>query len=48
VSGLASGALFLGESLAPMQAIGVALVLVGLVVNLYGAQICARWQRNSD
>jgi O-acetylserine/cysteine efflux transporter len=48
VSGLASGALFLGESLAPMQAIGVALVLVGLVVNLYGAQMRARWLRGSD
>jgi O-acetylserine/cysteine efflux transporter len=38
VSGLASGAIFLGETLAPMQAVGVGLVLVGLVVNVYGAQ----------
>jgi O-acetylserine/cysteine efflux transporter len=39
VSGLVSGALFLGESLAPMQAVGAALVLAGLVVNLYGARL---------
>ncbi len=42
VSGLASGALFLGESLAPMQALGVGLVLAGLVVNVYGARIVRR------
>jgi O-acetylserine/cysteine efflux transporter len=42
VSGLASGALFLGESLAAMQVAGVLLVLAGLVVNVYGARIRAR------
>jgi O-acetylserine/cysteine efflux transporter len=42
VSGLASGALFLGESLAAMQIAGVLLVLAGLVVNVYGARIRAR------
>jgi len=42
VSGLASGALFLGESLAPMQAIGAALVLAGLIVNVYGSRIRGR------
>jgi O-acetylserine/cysteine efflux transporter len=36
VSGLASGAFFLGESLAPLQALGAALVLAGLIVNVYG------------
>ena len=44
VSGLASGALFLGETLAPLQAIGVAFVLGGLIVNLYGAQLRARFR----
>lgn len=39
VSGLASGALFLGESLAPMQLAGVGLVLAGLAVNVYGARM---------
>jgi O-acetylserine/cysteine efflux transporter len=38
VSGLASGAAFLGESLAPMQAAGVLLILAGLVVNVYGVR----------
>jgi O-acetylserine/cysteine efflux transporter len=45
VSGLASGALFLGETLAPMQAAGVGLVLAGLVVNIYGLSIGAWWKR---
>ena len=36
VSGLASGALLLGESLAPLQALGAGLVLAGLIVNVYG------------
>ena len=35
VSGLVSGALFLGEELAPLQFVGAALVLVGLTWNLY-------------
>jgi O-acetylserine/cysteine efflux transporter len=41
VSGLASGALFLGESLSPTQMAGVALVFVGLVVNVYGLRMRA-------
>ena len=39
VSGLASGAFFLGEGLAPLQMMGVALVLVGLAENVFGAQL---------
>ncbi len=42
VSGLASGALFLGERLASSQAAGVALVFAGLLVNVYGMRIW-RW-----
>jgi len=42
VSGLASGALFLGESLAPLQAAGVGLVFVGLAVTVYGGRWRAR------
>jgi len=42
VSGLASGALFLGESLAPLQALGAALVLAGLATNVYGARLRGR------
>lgn len=45
VSGLTSGALFLGESLAPAQAAGVALVFAGLAVNVYGARLRARTLR---
>ena len=44
VSGLASGALFLDESLAPMQAAGVLLILAGLVVNVYGVRML-NWLR---
>jgi O-acetylserine/cysteine efflux transporter len=41
VSGVASGAIFLGESLAPLQAVGGALVFAGLVENVYGPRIRA-------
>jgi O-acetylserine/cysteine efflux transporter len=43
VSGLASGAAFLGEGLAPLQALAVALVLAGLIVNVYGARLPRRF-----
>jgi O-acetylserine/cysteine efflux transporter len=46
VSGLASGALFLGESLAPMQAVGALLVFAGLVENVYGPRLRA-WVRDT-
>jgi O-acetylserine/cysteine efflux transporter len=39
VSGLASGAILLGESLAPVQAVGVTLVFAGLVENVFGADL---------
>ncbi|HET9337594.1 MAG TPA: EamA family transporter [Casimicrobiaceae bacterium] len=42
VTGLASGALFLGERLAPMQAVGGALVFAGLAVNVVGPRV-GRW-----
>ena len=45
VSGLASGWLFLGESLAPIQALGVVLVLAGLVVNVYGGRLAPLFWR---
>ncbi len=38
VSGLICGALLLQERLAPMQWLGVAIVLAGLVINVYGAR----------
>jgi len=44
VSGLASGAILLGESLAPMQAVGAGLVLAGLGVNIYGGRFLSRAQ----
>lgn len=39
VAGLASGALLLGETLAPLQIVGVALVFAGLAENTYGARL---------
>ena len=39
VSGLVSGAIFLNEGLAPLQIAGVALVLLGLAENVFGAQL---------
>jgi O-acetylserine/cysteine efflux transporter len=41
VSGLASGTLFLDESLVPLQAVGALLVFAGLATNIYGAQFMA-------
>jgi len=38
VSGLVGGALFLGETLAPLQFVGAALVLAGLAWNVLGPQ----------
>lgn len=38
VSGLVSGAVFLDESLAPLQLTGAALVLAGLAWNVFGTQ----------
>ncbi|GIK86810.1 MAG: EamA family transporter [Burkholderiales bacterium] len=43
VAGLASGAVFLRETLAPLQALGVALVFAGLAVNVLGARMQAGW-----
>jgi O-acetylserine/cysteine efflux transporter len=37
VSGLVSGAVFLGEGLTPLQLAGAALVFAGLAWNVYGA-----------
>ncbi|HEX5865186.1 MAG TPA: EamA family transporter [Casimicrobiaceae bacterium] len=45
VSGLASGATFLSEGLAPLQMIGVALVLLGLAENVFGAQLRTWFRR---
>jgi O-acetylserine/cysteine efflux transporter len=44
VSGLASGALLLGEALVPLQAAGVALVFAGLAVNVVGMRMQAGWR----
>ena len=41
VSGLASGALLVGERLAPLQIAGAALVLAGLAWNVYGPRLRA-------
>lgn len=45
VTGLASGAIFLGEGLAPLQMLGVALVLIGLAENVFGSGLRARLRR---
>ncbi|MCC7326454.1 MAG: EamA family transporter [Burkholderiales bacterium] len=48
VAGLGSGAIFLGEGLAPVQFGGVALVLAGLVYNVFGAQARSWLARSLD
>ena len=47
VVGLASGVIFLGEGLAPLQLLGVALVLAGLAENVFGESLRRRL-RNRD
>ncbi|MGH8798778.1 MAG: EamA family transporter [Casimicrobiaceae bacterium] len=47
VSGLASGALFVGESLAPVQALGAVLVFAGLAENMFDAELRALLARRS-
>jgi O-acetylserine/cysteine efflux transporter len=47
VSGLASGAIVLGEALAPLQIAGVALVLLGLAENVFGSQLRG-WLRRAE
>lgn len=42
VSGIASGAIVLGESLSALQAAGALLVFAGLAVNVYGHRLRAR------
>src|SRR5215472_14025096 len=46
VSGLASGAIFLDEGLAPLQVAGVVLVLAGLAENMFGVRLRA-WLRGA-
>jgi len=48
VSGLVSGAIFLGDELALAQFAGVALVLAGLAWNVFGAQARAWLARSFD
>ncbi len=48
VSGLVSGAVFLGEGLASLQLAGVAFVLAGLAWNVYGSQARAWLARTID
>jgi O-acetylserine/cysteine efflux transporter len=45
VSGLASGAIFLGEGLAGLQVAGVVLVFLGLAENVFGTQLRAWLKR---
>ncbi|HEY8908632.1 MAG TPA: EamA family transporter [Rhodoferax sp.] len=42
--GLSTGWLVFGESLQPVHFAGGALLMVGLLVNLFGAPLLARWQ----
>jgi O-acetylserine/cysteine efflux transporter len=48
VSGIASGVIFLGEGLAPLQIVGALLVLAGLAENVFGARLRASMRRGAD
>ncbi|MEO8738792.1 MAG: EamA family transporter [Casimicrobiaceae bacterium] len=47
VSGVISGVLLLGETLAPMQMLGALLIFAGLIENVYGPRLRA-WLRRSS
>ena len=46
ISGLVSGALVLGETLSPVQAVGALLVFAGLATNVYGPRLLARLRKD--
>jgi len=48
ITGFLSGALFLGESLAPLQAVGAVLVFAGLAVNVYGLALSSWLARKRE
>jgi O-acetylserine/cysteine efflux transporter len=45
VVGVLTSALLLGERLSLLQAAGSVLLLAGLVVNVFGGMLLARWRR---
>jgi O-acetylserine/cysteine efflux transporter len=45
VVGISSAALLLGERLGPLQMIGAALVMVGLLINVWGGRLLDSWRR---
>jgi len=47
VFGLASASLVLGEAFGPLESLGAALVLVGLLVHVFGGRILHRGERSS-
>jgi O-acetylserine/cysteine efflux transporter len=47
VFGMTSGVIFLGESIGMREALGAALVIAGLIVNVFGPRVAARLRRGS-
>jgi O-acetylserine/cysteine efflux transporter len=45
VIGLSAAWLLLGEALAPLQIIGAAIVMLGLLINVFGGRVLAQWRR---
>jgi O-acetylserine/cysteine efflux transporter len=48
MAGLAAAAILLGETVSPLEIVGSALVLVGLVLNLVGPRLAAGWRRGDQ
>ncbi|GGC99117.1 EamA family transporter [Undibacterium terreum] len=45
VIGLSTAWILLGEALNPLQLLGAAIVMCGLVINVFGAKLLAQWRR---
>jgi O-acetylserine/cysteine efflux transporter len=45
VVGLSAAWLLLGEALKSLQIIGAAIVMLGLLINVFGPRMLAQWRR---
>jgi O-acetylserine/cysteine efflux transporter len=45
VIGLSAAWLLLGEALKPLQMAGAAIVMLGLLINVFGGRVLASWRR---
>jgi O-acetylserine/cysteine efflux transporter len=47
IFGFGSAFIFLGESVTPVEIIGSTIVFLGLIINVFGPRIFARWRERA-